>query len=171
MKKIKYRPYGFKATYEWNTFKYIGKDYYPIGIFKIQYYFRKRKNKNEKQYKVCNKYSDWERHVKKTLPTYIENYEDFFHWLLEQLEDSESFYENVKTVLIPIYVAIIPFLYTNQSCFLSEFSLLIEKLIFLFTVCVIVVVSVHILSSRRKKINFWKKYIDIAIENYSHCKK
>lgn len=82
LKKVKYREYNFNQKYEKQTYVNIGLDYCPTGIFKIASWVRIMKNKGEKQYKICNTYSQWEKYVQSKLPTEILNYEDFVHWLI-----------------------------------------------------------------------------------------
>ena len=114
MKRDKYMPYGFDEVYEFMTYKSIGKDY--KNAFSDKTYiiplFQKVQNKLERAYykdhKKCDTYSDWEEYAKSKLPTHISNYDDFLHWLEEGKRSSERFFESIKTILIPIYIAFIP---------------------------------------------------------------
>lgn len=138
MKKNVKNFYGFDEKYEFLTYKRIGSDY------------GKPKNGEEK-YSICNTYSEWENHVKSTLPLGILNYEDFIHWLNRHLQNAKVLSDVVKLAVIPTYILMI--------------SLAIEldnKFVMAFVIMVCILLSISYCYKYERKVHFWDDYINIA---------
>lgn len=100
--------------YEFRTYMYIGKDYDNWKeldkrfIFNMMRCFRKCiSNRKQQRYKYCDTYSEWKEHVKEILPTEINNDNDLLHWLIAKKRGEEIYFEAVKSISIPISVAIV----------------------------------------------------------------
>ena len=140
-KKDRYNLYGFNTQYEFNTYKKIGKDYGKLPRY-------------EEKYTICNTYSDWEKYVKMKLPLNILNYEDFIHWLNNQLRFSKEMLDLIRGVLVPIYITLI--------------SIGIEKKDMALIICLMLLVtsfSGYEYKTWKQKADFWEDYINIAKAN------
>ena len=158
MKKNTKNFYGVDIRYEVRTHKYVGEDYYLNSWSKIRRYIRKIWNRNEKKYKKCDTYSEWEKYVKSNLQIRILNYEDFICWARMHLRNSQKWLEGVKCVLIPIYIAMISVCQILSSVTAAEFNF-----IFLLSLLVLILCfSVKILVGAQDQVNFWVDYISIA---------
>ena len=157
LKKLEYKPYDFDIDYEKRTYDYIGRDYAGKNVG-ILCGLRKWQNKNEKKYKVCDTYTDWEEHVKDNICIEILNYKDFMHWLRLQLRQAENKGEGIKNILIPIYIAIAPIL----ELFYPEVNERIELYVLFLIYIIITCFSAYMLKKMSNEIAFWKDYIELA---------
>lgn len=167
LKKKKYfRPYGLDLKYELNTYRQVGRDYgnrktaHKGLLLNFMRWRRKRKNRKEDKYKFCNTFSDWKRHVQKILPTHIRNYEDMIHYLHKQKSEAEDKLEEVKSLLIPMYIAMIAldgvFLGPEKSKSEYNFFYVIVSLL------IIVFISVSRLWKAKTEVDFYHDFIEIA---------
>ena len=155
MKRKYYKSYGFDMNYEFNTYRNVGKDYGTrkdanLGLlFNIRRFIRKCiKNKDEKVYKFCNTYTEWENHVKSIIPHNGFNYEDMLHWLYRRRRDAESYLEATKAILIPIYNALLGIKeFVGQN---------VNSFIYLCMIVLIVIASTVVLHEAEEKVDFYK---------------
>lgn len=113
------------------------------------------KNKGEKQYKICNTYSQWEKYAQSKLPTEILNYEDFVHWLINQRRMQEKGLETIKLILLPIYFLMISLLY---QMFPGSSSLILSLII----MPIVIFAASMILWKEKISIEFWNDWIQLA---------
>lgn len=149
--------YNFNYKYELKTHKYIGADYNPRGIYKLFSWFRKQ----FKDYKICNKYTEWKNHAKEQIPTGAENYSNFLHWLVQQKREGEIELFMKNTVLIPIYTVILAEGDRLLPVELEQYDKPIFMMILLIS---ILIFSMVILYKQKEKNNFWNDYIEITEE-------
>jgi len=173
-KKNFFKEYGLDLAYEFETYKHVGRDYGDRKmanrgwIFNILRWRRKRRNQKRKQYKQCDRYSEWKNHVEGTLAVGKNDYDNMLHFLYEKKNAAERGVEGVKCILIPLYIAIIALLST-----LSEINIFgtDEKLLFFTTlVATIIGITAHALQSAAKEIAFYKDFIEIAEEKAKRFK-
>lgn len=160
--KCKYfKEYGLNLEYEYKTYKYVGKDYGDRksankgrSLNFLRFIRKKFLNYKEKKYKFCNTYTEWEMHVKDILPELI-NGIDMYHFLNLQKRNAEVLLESIKTILIPIYIAL---LQMNESLKLE-----IEQTILLLFI--ITIISTCVMSNASKKVNFYSDFMQIVKSN------
>lgn len=161
MKKY-YRPYMIDIKYELKTYKNVGKDYRKsqtadlkcaINFFQFA---RKIKNRKQTEYRICNTYSDWEKHMSSVLGKGIVNYEDMVHWLIYERNYAKHYLDAIKTILIPIYISLIGVYTVFED---REDNPIITLYTILF---IIVFASVVILVKANEKVDFFDDVIEIA---------
>lgn len=166
MKSKRYKPYGLDLEYERKTYKHIGLDYgdrktADIGwLFNFSRFLRKKKNMKQKKYAFCNTYSEWEIHVKSILPKrkYC-NYDDMCKWLNNVKNSAESDLEVIKSVLIPVYIA----LFSMYELFMTD--IVTNKLdVMIVTLVIAVFASTVILYNAINKVQFYKDFIDVVVK-------
>lgn len=163
MKKKKYVPYGINIDYALKTYMHIGKDYgnrktENLGLwFNFRRWYRKRHNKGERYYKICNTYSEWENYVKSLLPKQISNYNDMMHWLYGEMHNENIFLECIKLVLIPIYITI--FTIFNE---IEKLNVISRTIVIIIFMAIIIKCSVGALYESSKKVKFYEDFIEIA---------
>lgn len=162
MEKNYFKAYGIDTEYEFNTYRYVGKDYGTrksanLGmLLNCKRFFRKNRNKDEKQYKFCDTYSDWEKHIQDVIPKDILNYRDMFHWLHMKKEENKANLESVKCILIPIYVALF------SVCATVDFPDEISRNIFLIIISFFIIwVSAAALLEAMQKVRFYDDFIKV----------
>lgn len=165
MGKIKYKPYGIDLNYEMKTYKNVGCDYgnaqsADLGrLFNLKRFWRKRKNREQTEYRFCDTYSDWEKHVQAVLPNNICNYADMLHWLEGKRNNAKTQLEMTKSILIPIYIALL----TIYEIFLKPYTDVLMKRIFvLIAIIMVIIIAVSVLTNDIKTINFYDDFIKIA---------
>ena len=164
MRKKDYKPYGINIEYELKTYKYVGMDYgnYKTAnrgvLFNLKRFLRKICNKGERKYKFCNTYSEWETHVNYIVRKDITNYRDFVHWLYGKRNDAKEYLEAIKTILIPLYIAIFSLIqyFDNEKIGFEE--ILVGAILISFF-------SLKFLCEANEKVNFYKDLITIIERN------
>lgn len=161
MKRLKYTPYYFNTKYEYKTHKYIGRDY---GDFKtadkgilgnFTRFLRRLWNKDQKSYKVCNTYTEWQMHVEDIIRRDFSNYEDFLHWLYFMKRESRENLKMVEIIQIPAYIVI--FSLSISMFGLEHITLEICMIIFfLIGGCVIYLINAN------SRVHFFDDIIEIA---------
>lgn len=163
-KKSNYTPYNLNISYEQKTYKYVGYTYgdYTTAnkglLLNLRRFYLKKKNKNEKNFKFCNTYSEWETHIKTIIKTDMLNYNDFLHWLKAQKRNTETFLESIKGILIPIYIA----LFSISNTFYDGLS----STQLTFATCILAVflavASALYLFDATENVNFYNDLLEIA---------
>lgn len=163
MKKHYFEPYGIKIGYEFKTYKYVGRDLgdsktaYLGPISNMRRFYRKRRNRNQKIYAICNTYTEWENHVKKTLDNHFFGV-DLIHWLYYKRNSEQQSLEAVKIILIPVYITLI----TLSNYFINS-TYEENKLKTLFVLIVIVILyATNFLCDGMDKVSFYNDFIKIA---------
>lgn len=155
-----YRPYGIDMKYEYKTYKYVGKDYGDRKsasrgwVGNLKRWLRKKKNKKQGRYAICNTYTQWEEHVKNVIKKEMINYEDFIHWMYEERNKAETELEIIKLVLVPIYIALI-------APFCGNMSLNEEVITFAGIVIIIEIIAMLVLIAAKKKMNFYNDITEL----------
>ncbi len=177
MKKTNYMPYNINLKYEWETYKHIGKDYGNSRIANIGMranflrYVRRITNRDEKNYKFCNKYSEWEEHVRYILNRKINNYNDMIHWIVKKQRISQYILTILKAIVIPIYIAIFSLSDTlGANEIYEEFLIyygmqaahMARTMTYLLIVVLISIIAITLLDNELLKVDFYKDLIDIA---------
>lgn len=166
MKNNKYfKAYGIDLTYEINTYKHIGNDYGDsktanLGFdFNVLRWMRKNvTNKNEKKYKICDKYSEWKKYIIDKLPTNISNKEDMIHFFNKNRIFAVILYDLIKIVLIPIYIAMLEVIEVIWPNPIYGF------VGFLIIAIVIVVIACGMVIDTKQKIHFYDDCLSILEE-------
>lgn len=165
MKKIDYEPYKLNIDYEFKTYKNVGKDYGDAKnankgwIQNFLRFMRRWKNREQTDYKFCNTYSDWEKHVQNILNKHILNYSDMIHWLIRKRNIEKTYLDSVKAILIPIYIALIQI----YEIFIDNSISRNARLPVVISIIVVVIVfSMIILNGVIEKVNFYDDFIEIA---------
>ncbi len=162
MRKKAFKEYGIDIKYELNTYKNVGFDYKRKGFLK------RFINRKERKYKICNKYSDWQKHIEQIIPKSILNYNDMIHWLYRKKQTAYILSECIKAVLVPIYVVFFS-MYITLCMSIFEKSLVFVTMIILLLV--IFIASIKYLIQAMRKINFYEDIIKVIkefIENTNH---
>lgn len=164
MKRQYFEPYGIKINYELKTYKLVGKDYgdsqtASMGLIaNLRRRYRKWRNRKQKIYAFCDTYTEWESHVKRILNKNIINSNDLLHWLYYKRNYEQQFLEAVKTVLIPIYIALI----TLTNFFVEISGREYNILTILSVIILIVLASSKYLYEAMDKVSFHDDFIKIA---------
>lgn len=153
MKKKYHEPYGINIKYEFKTYQNIESNYW-----------NRRKKHNQKRYKICNTYCDWEQHIKELIrKNGLEMQgQDFIHWLYQQRRNANGIVESTKAILIPIYIALPSLLNTIPDGIynlVELFALQFFGSAFLFLI--IMWVSIKFLRYEMKKTDFCDDVIAI----------
>lgn len=165
MKKNIFNEYSIDIEYELNTYKNVG------NAYNRKSFWGRYENRNEKKYKVCNKYSDWEKHIKEIIPSKMLNHNDMLHWLYDKKWRAHGLLEAIKCILIPIYAAFLTLLISlaiNERLNYEIIIFLIVGIMFL-----LVVISTLFLKKSLIEVAFYDDFIKImekSIENTSHQK-
>lgn len=163
MKKKKYVPYGLNMEFEYQTYKRVGLDYgerknADLGMLRNMGRFgRKHLNKSEKKYAFCNTYTQWKKHVEDILPEAISNDEDMLHWLYKKRNDAMNFLEEIRNILIPIYIAILALMEPFWEG--GELGRLIMTIILMF---ILVWISSYALRDAKDRVDFYEDFINIV---------
>lgn len=162
MKKQHFRAYGVDLDYEYKTYKNVGKDYGNSKtadkgcIANFTRFYRKKFNKNQKNYATCNTYTEWKKHVKCVTTEGIANYEDFLHWLNYKKSCSEERVETAKVILIPVYIVLISL---SMQIYYSDSITIWHAMI---SIAIIVVMAAIILLNALEKVRFYEDIIQIC---------
>ena len=165
MKKKYFQPYDIKIKYEYETYKYVGRDYgnskdaYLGWLANLARFLRKWRNKKQKRYAFCNTYTEWECHVKALVRKDIFNRNDLLHWLYAKRNFEEKILEFIKIILIPIYLVLLSVL----SIF--EIPKVDAVWIFIFAPLIIMITSLLYLNDAINKVNFYNDFIKIISMN------
>lgn len=175
MRKKYFRPYDVNLEYEMKTYKYIGKDYGDSEnankgvIFNLLRSHRKKKNKDQLKYAFCNTYSEWEKHVNNKINNILGKYKqkDFLHWVYQNRQRTQIEIDVVKTILIPIYIALL----AGVNLLMPDLELEVGNinLEIVIVSAVVVFMSTYILYNSYEKVCFYNDFIKI-IEEYL-CEK
>ena len=117
-------------------------------------FIRKWRNREQTEYKTCNTYSDWEKHIYNIVSSHKRNYVDMLHWFISQCDQAKVHVECVKGILIPIYIAF----FTIYDSFLGE-KLNFGSLVIL--ILILTVFSTGSLYDALQKENFYEDLIQI----------
>lgn len=113
MKRKRFKPYDIDLEYEQRTYKYVGKDYgnsrsVRLGFIEnVMRFSRKMRNRKQEKYAICHNYTEWENHVKTVVKKDIINDKDLIHWLYGKRNVEKQILEAVKTIVIPLYLAML----------------------------------------------------------------
>ena len=113
MKRKKYNPYGIDLKYELETYKHVGDSYENRKMISKGFYrnvagnFKKKMNEKRETYAFCNTYSEWEIHVKQSIPKDIRNKKDLLHWFYKKTNEAKRNLEVIKGIFIPIYITML----------------------------------------------------------------
>lgn len=173
MRKQRYTPYFFDVKYEKRTYKHIGKDYGDCrtadrGLIRnfLRWYRKKLYNRKELKYKFCNTYEEWKLYLleKKFCNTYDK--QNMVKFLNDQKRSYEKMFESIKTVIIPIYIA----LYSGMIAILNKFSTEMEatetesrELMFICVISMtlfILTISFYWIFQHQSNIYFYEDCID-----------
>lgn len=169
MKKKRFKPYDIDIEYEQRTYKYVGKDYgnsrsAHLGFIKnVMRFSRKMRNRKQEKYAFCNTYSEWESHVKKIVKKDIINSNDLIRWLYHKRNMEKQILEAVKTIVIPLYLAVLT---TSHFFSMKSRSYDISDSVGGFIIIVVMVFGVcsGFLYNAYGKVNFYNDFIRIAEE-------
>lgn len=103
----KYRPYNFDEKHEYEIYSKIGKKYHKGRA-------GKNRKDNEEELSL-DKYLDWEKYFKEKFLLDENNDCNFKHYLNKILRENQKCKEGIKSLVIPIYVALITILLTMYS--------------------------------------------------------
>ena len=167
-KKEFFKAYNLDMEYEFQTYKKVGLDYGDknnahLGrIFNFERNKRKEDNSEEKQYKFCNTYTEWKRHVNEVLAMQISNYDDLLHYLYLKRDRAEHLLEAVKCILIPLYIAAIEIFKAIADIYKGGNEV---KIIY-YVICLLMIAgaSTTVLIDKMKKVEFMRDFISIAEE-------
>ncbi|WP_440287074.1 hypothetical protein [Eshraghiella crossota] len=156
--KTKYKPYGFDEKYEFRTYKNIGRDYgdrkiADMGLVgNIKRFFRKKMNRKQKKYTMCDTYLQWREHVDKNIEKYALDNENYKHWIVKQKRFYAGRLEATKIILIPLYVFVLTVLVGSEQ----------NNIIQIITVTIIaeIVMCILVMKDTEWK-SFYKDYIEI----------
>lgn len=173
MRKQRYMPYFFDFNYEKRTYKHIGKDYgdrrtADRGLIRnfLRWYRKRIYNRKELKYKFCNTYEEWKLYLfeRKFCNTYDK--QNMIKFLNVQKRFYEKMFESIKTVIIPIYIA----LYSVGIAAMDKISAGMEvteseagELMFfsmIFMTLFIVIISSNWIFQHKGDIHFYQDYID-----------
>ena len=151
------KPFGIDLNYEFNTYKYIGRDYKEknmlLGAVK---FFRKKRNKNSARYYTCETFSEWKKHVRKLIPKQSEKYDDMLGFVQRKKNEASDFLKAVKVILIPIYLGL--FACADKM----GANTLVDYLVF---VLIVTVASTLVLNNSMDKVNFYEDFLQVLKEN------
>lgn len=161
MNRRKNNLYNFDIVYEKKTYRNVGLDYSPRGIFKIMSEIRKWKNKDEKQYKVCNTYSEWEEYICGKLHMRGINQKNFTHWLIDKRRAAENSLEITKIILIPIYIAF----FSTGIIFPVDEPFVVKPIFLFIGIITIMIFSMVIFHREKEWVDFWEDLNKIVKDN------
>lgn len=173
MRKQRYTPYFIDIKYEKRTYKHIGLDYGDhrtadkgwIRNF-LRWYRKKLYNRKELKYKFCNTYEEWKLYLleKKFCNTYDK--QNIIKFLNDRKRSYEKMFDSIKTVIIPIYIA----LYSGMIAIMDKFSTEMEatesesrELMFICVISMtlfILTISFYWIFQHKSDIYFYEDYID-----------
>lgn len=167
MKRAEYRPYNLDMNYLFDTYRNIGKvygnrKYANRGVvFNIIRWYKRLKNRRERRYKNCDVYSEWEKYVKNILGQVpAKNYSDMIHFLIGEKNYYQSLLDGVKSILIPLYIAILGM--TGMLLELDRFSGITRYVFSVVLAFVVMYVSLSVLVVTQMKVEFYQDLIGIA---------
>lgn len=173
MRKQRYTPYFFDIKYEKRTYKHIGQDYGDrrtadkgwIRNF-LRWYRKRLYNTKESKYKFCNTYEEWRLYLfeRRFCNTYDK--QNIIKFLNKQKRTNEKIFESIKTIIIPIYIA----LYSGTITIMDKFSVEMEvaesgskeliSLCMIIMTLFIISVSFYWIFQHKNDIYFYEDYID-----------
>ena len=167
MKKKCFKPYEIDIEYEQRTYKYVGRDYgnsknVSLGFLKnFLRFFRKMRNRKQEKYAICNTYTEWESHVRNVVNKDILNSNDLIHWLYHKRNLEKQILEAVKTIVIPLYLAMLT---TSHFFNIESKSYGISDSVGGFIIVIIMVFSVcfSFLYNAYGRVYFYNDFIKIA---------
>lgn len=166
MKKKYFRSYGIDETYELETYRHVGRDYgnkkdANLGWeFNLRRYLRKKRNRNQEQYAVCNTYTEWKNHVKEVINNNIINSNDLIHWLYQKRDGAIRALEVEKLVLVPMYITFLSLIIVESG----EHSFAAMLMLFLLLAGIIICFFVGCFFKAFVKVSFYKDFIKIIEE-------
>jgi hypothetical protein len=162
MRKKSFKEYNIDIKYELKTYNHVGFD------CNRKSFFRRCMNRKERKYKVCNKYSDWEKHIEQIISKNILNYNDMVHWLYRRKRTTYILSECIKAILVPVYVVFLSLLMTLYMNISDSSSVLIMIIVLSLMILVLPVIY---LRNAMQEINFYKDIIKLIkkfIKDTSH---
>lgn len=173
MRKQQYIPYFFNYKYERRTYKYIGRDYGDHIIVdkgwirNLSRWYRKRiYNRKESKYKFCNTYEEWRRYLleKQFYNACVK--QNMIKYLNRQKRVLEIIFESIKTIIIPIYIAIysgaialMDNVFQEKESSASEHMMFMAVCMMMLTL-LIICVSSYWIHKNRDDFCFYEDYID-----------
>lgn len=173
MRKQQYMPYFFDIKYEKRTYKHIGKDYgdrrtADRGLIRnfLRWHRKRIYNRKELKYKFCNTYVEWKHYLleRKFCNTYDK--QNMVKFLNDRKRSYEKMFESIKTIIIPIYIA----LYSGMIAIMNKFSTEMEvtesesrELMFIcviFMTLFILTISFYWIFQHKSNIYFYEDCID-----------
>lgn len=164
LKKKYFKPYGINEAYELKTYKYVGRDYgnaqnANLGwILNFRRYWKKKRNRNQKQYAVCHTYTEWENHVKTVMNHNIVNGNDLIHWLYQRRDEAKSNMEVEKLILVPIYVAFLSLTIQVQG----KGSFIAICMLFLFLAGIIIWLTIDCFFKASVEVSYYNDFISVV---------
>lgn len=113
-----YMPYGVNLTFQYRTYKNIGKSHrmeYNAKkniFYKIIYRVRKFHNKNEKHYKDFDTFSQWRNYIYEKIGANIAIKEDLQHYLVKKKRSANIYCDMMGAIITPMYVIALTFAMT-----------------------------------------------------------
>ena len=167
MKKKCFKPYEIDIEYEQRTYKYVGRDYGNLKcanlglLYNVMRFFRKKSNQKKEKYAFCNTYTEWESHVKDVIKKDIINSKDLLHWLYGKRNVEKQILEAVKTIFIPLYLALFttPYFYNTKPESYGTFNVVGGIVIVLL---LIILICFKLLYDAYAKVNFYNDFIKIV---------
>lgn len=173
MRKQRYTPYFLDFNYERRTYNHIGKDYGNrrsankgwLGNF-FRWYRKRIYNRKESKYKFCDTYEEWKLYLAEREFGNVYNKKNVIRLLCKRKRNFEKLYEAIKTIIIPIYIA----LYSALIAIMNKFSTEKEAaearsgdLMLLYTIFLtlfIIIISTGWIFHYKNNIYFYTDYID-----------
>ncbi len=173
MRKQRYTPYFFDIKYEKRTYKHIGKDYgdrktSDRGLIRnfLRWHRKRIYNRKELKYKFCNTYVEWKHYLLERKFCNISDKQNMIKFLNKQKMFCEKMFDSIKTVIIPIYIA----LYSVGIAAMDKISVEMEttesearESIFfcmIFMTLFIAIISSYWIFQHKSDIHFYEDYID-----------
>lgn len=158
-KNKKYTPYNFDEEIEYKIYNNIRERYNRK--------FLGKKTKVHKEYPGFNKYTEWETYFKNKFLTEISDKCEFKYYLNDRLRVYQGLEDISKSVVTPIYIAVITLVLTIYSTIGLSFIVLICSL--LVGMILIMISLMCIIWEHGRKVNFYEDCINILEqEDTSH---
>lgn len=173
MRKQRYTPYFLDFNYERRTYNHIGQDYGNrrsankgwLGNF-FRWYRKRIYNRKESKYKFCDTYEEWRSYLLEREFGNAYDKQNMIRFLCQHKRTCEKLFESIKTIMIPIYIA----LYSGVITIMNKFSTEMEAaeagfgnlmlLCAIFMTLFIIILSTGWIFHYKNNIYFYTDYID-----------
>lgn len=169
MRKQRYTPYFFDIKYEKRKYKHIGKDYgdrrtADRGLIRnfLRWYRKRIYNRKELKYRFCNTYEEWRLYLFERKFCNVCDKQNMIKFLNKQKRVYEKMFDSIKTVIIPIYIALYSIGIAAMDKISAEMEATEEAKIFcmIFMTLFIVSISSYCIFLFKSDIYFYEDYID-----------